>query len=76
MKNTLSIKPSDQCHFDLVSLGEVMIRLDPAQLASAPHVTFKFGKAAENTTWLEDCDDALGCAPLWSAPLPTTKSGD
>ena len=29
MKNTLSIKPSDQCHFDLVSLGEVMIRLDP-----------------------------------------------
>ena len=25
----LNIKPSDQCHFDLVSLGEVMLRLDP-----------------------------------------------
>ena len=29
MKSTLSIKPSDQCRFDRVSLGEVMIRLDP-----------------------------------------------
>ncbi len=26
---TLKIKPKEQCHWDLVSLGEVMLRLDP-----------------------------------------------
>ena len=28
---TLSLKPSANCHWDLVSLGEVMLRLDPGQ---------------------------------------------
>lgn len=28
---TLKIKSADECHFDLVSLGEVMLRLDPGE---------------------------------------------
>lgn len=31
MHRTLSIKPASDCHYDLVSLGEVMIRLDPGE---------------------------------------------
>lgn len=29
--STLTIKPADQCKYDLVSLGEVMLRLDPGE---------------------------------------------
>ncbi|HLS28968.1 MAG TPA: sugar kinase [Opitutales bacterium] len=29
--STLKIKPADQCKYDLVSLGEVMLRLDPGE---------------------------------------------
>ncbi len=29
--STLSIKPADQCKYDLVSLGEIMLRLDPGE---------------------------------------------
>ncbi len=28
---SLNIKPADQCHYDIVSLGEVMLRLDPGE---------------------------------------------
>ncbi len=31
MTGLLAIKPASECHFDLVSLGEVMIRLDPGE---------------------------------------------
>ena len=31
MTQSLNIKPDDQCRFDLVSLGEVMLRLDPGE---------------------------------------------
>ena len=31
MSNTLDIKPANTCRFDLVSLGEVMLRLDPGE---------------------------------------------
>src|SRR6185295_5704265 len=31
MNGTLNIKPTNACRFDLVSLGEVMLRLDPGE---------------------------------------------
>ena len=31
MTEALSIKPKEECHWDLVSLGEVMLRLDPGE---------------------------------------------
>ena len=27
----LKIKPQDSCHYDLLSLGEIMLRLDPGE---------------------------------------------
>jgi 2-dehydro-3-deoxygluconokinase len=29
--NTLNIRPADDCRYDIVSLGEVMLRLDPGE---------------------------------------------
>ena len=28
---TLSIRPPEECRYDLVSLGEIMLRLDPGE---------------------------------------------
>ena len=28
---TLNLKPADSCHYDLLSLGEIMLRLDPGE---------------------------------------------
>ena len=28
---TLAVRPREECRFDLVSLGEVMLRLDPGE---------------------------------------------
>jgi 2-dehydro-3-deoxygluconokinase len=39
--NELSIKKSEACRWDLVSLGEVMLRLDPGHERIATTRTFK-----------------------------------
>ena len=31
MESTITIKPASDCRWDLVSLGEVMLRLDPGE---------------------------------------------
>ena len=31
MANTLDVKPADQCRYDILSLGEVMLRFDPGE---------------------------------------------
>ena len=33
MSSLLTLRPADECRFDLVSLGEVMLRLDPGERA-------------------------------------------
>src|SRR5450432_3228113 len=40
LNNTLTVKPKDQCEWDLVSLGEVMLRLDPGDTRVATTRTF------------------------------------
>lgn len=44
----LKLKNRSECKYDAVSLGEVMLRLDPGEEESARPETFKFGKAEEN----------------------------
>ena len=31
MTNPVTLRPADQCCYDIVSLGEVMLRLDPGE---------------------------------------------
>ena len=35
MASTFSFKPSEECKYDLVSLGEVMMRIDPGDVPTA-----------------------------------------
>ena len=47
-KMDLHLKESCECKYDAVSLGEVMLRLDPGEGRIRTRVHFEFGKAAEN----------------------------
>src|SRR5712692_2834077 len=39
--NLLTIRPQDQCQFDQVSLGEIMLRLDPGDMRNRPGRAFR-----------------------------------
>lgn len=45
----LNLKPKSECKYDAVSLGEVMLRLDPAREESEQQDPSEHGKAAEST---------------------------
>ena len=48
----LTIKPKDGCRWDLVALGEVMLRLDPGdRRVWTTRAASTSAKAAANTTW-------------------------
>ena len=55
----LNLRPKEECQFDAVSLGEVMLRLDPGEGRSVQQETSVHGKAAESTTLSADLEDAL-----------------
>ena len=38
---TLELRPADECRWDLVSLGEVMLRLDPGRRADRDDAQFR-----------------------------------
>ena len=46
----LNLRPKEECQFDAVSLGEVMLRLDPGEGRIVQQETSVHGKAAESTT--------------------------
>lgn len=48
---SLTIKSEQECRWDIASLGEVMLRLDPEKAASIPPVPSACARAAGNTTW-------------------------
>lgn len=45
----LNLRPAEECTFDAVSLGEVMLRLDRVKEESVQQEALEHGKAAENT---------------------------
>lgn len=44
----LNLRPKEECTFDAVSLGEVMLRLDPGEEEFAQQEASAHGKAAES----------------------------
>lgn len=50
----LNLRPKEECTFDEISLGEIMLRLDPVRAGLKPLVLSVLGKAAENITLQED----------------------
>ena len=49
----LNLRPKEECTFDEISLGEIMLRLDPGEGRIKTARSF-LGKAAENITLQED----------------------
>ena len=45
----LELKPEQSCRYDLISLGEIMLRFDPERGGFTPRAPFGSGKAAVNT---------------------------
>lgn len=50
----LNLRPKEECTFDEISLGEIMLRLDPGEGRIKTAVLSVLGKAAENITLQED----------------------
>ena len=50
----LNLRPKEECTFDEISLGEIMLRLDPGEAGLKLPVLSVLGKAAENITLQED----------------------
>ena len=57
---SLSPKPAAACRFDLVSLGEVMLRLDPGDGRVHTARAFRSGRAAASTTSRAACKRCFG----------------
>jgi hypothetical protein len=62
----LTIKTADDCKWDILSLGEVMLRLDPGDTRVARTRQFQvWEKAAANTMLPGVCGVALECGQHW-----------
>lgn len=62
---SLPLKPKDRCGFDCVSLGEVMLRLDPGEgrIRTARH--FQAWEGEANTTSPAACESVFNCGRAW-----------
>lgn len=49
----LNLRKKEECLFDEISLGEVMLRLDPGEEELKPPAALRLGRAAVNTTLQE-----------------------
>jgi len=70
----LFIKSPGNCRYDAVSLGEVMIRLDPGEERIHTARSFRAWEGGGSTTSPAGCAAALACAPPSSPPSPTIPS--
>ena len=59
--SVLKLRGADQCRWDLVALGEVMLRLDPGDGRIATTREFASGRAAASTTSRGACGGASAC---------------
>ena len=72
----MQIKPASDCTYDILSLGEVMLRLDPGDGRIRTTRQFQAWKAAANTMLLAVCDVVLSSVRRWCRRLLTMKSDD
>ena len=60
----LNARPAEECRFDLVALGEVMLRLDPGTVGYGSLGACARGRVAGSTTSLGACGSASACVPV------------
>ena len=72
----LRIKPPASVRWDCVSLGEVMLRLDPVEDRIHTARSFRVWEGGGEITWLAGCVAALACAPPLQRHWRTMRSAD
>ena len=65
----LKLRSKEECKFDEISLGEIMLRLDPGEGRIKTSRTFRAWEGAASIMWPAGCAAALECAPAWSLLL-------
>jgi hypothetical protein len=70
----LDIKPKADCRFDLVSLGEVMLRLDPGDGRVTTARSFQAWEGGGEYNVARGLRRCLGSTRPSSPPSPTTRS--
>lgn len=65
----LKLRPKEECKFDEISLGEIMLRLDPGEGRIKTSRTFRAWEGGGEYNVAAGCAAALVCAPAWSLPL-------
>ena len=56
---SLTLRPQSECKYDLISLGEIMLRLDPGEGRIRTAREFKAWEGEGNTMWPVDYEDVL-----------------
>ena len=59
----IETRPAEECEFDIVALGEVMLRLDPGEGRIRTARRSRPGRAAASTTSPAACARSSGCGP-------------
>lgn len=75
MTDPVTLRPADQCCYDIVSLGEVMLRLDQVSVASVPLGPSTPGRAAASTTSAAACPASSANTPPSLPASSTTRLG-
>ena len=66
---SLEIKSKSDCEYDLVSLGEIMLRLDPGEGRIRTARNFSAWEGGGSIMLLVAYGDVLGWIPEWSLRL-------
>ena len=69
----LAIRPKQECRYDLVALGEVMLRLDPGEGRIATTRSFKVWEGGGEYNVARGLRRASGCGPPSSPRWRTTR---
>ena len=70
----LNLRPREECAFDHVSLGEVMLRLDPGDMRVKTAREFRAWEGGGEYNVARGLRRCFGLAPPSSPPWPTTRS--
>lgn len=65
----LKLRPKEECKFDEISLGEIMLRLDPGEGRIKTSRTFRAWEGGGEYNVARGCAAVLECAPAWSLLL-------
>ena len=68
-------RPADECRWDLVSLGEVMLRLDPGDEPIATTRSFRVWEGGGEYNVARGLSRCFGLRTASSRRSPTTPSG-